>query len=61
MYIHLRNFIVFFGEDDVHQFKESYRLFFIEDDVIPLRDLIVFFFGEDDVHPFKESYRLLFW
>ena len=36
MYIHLRNLIVFFfDEDDVHPFKESYRLFFIEDDVHP--------------------------
>ena len=54
MYIHLRNLIVFFfGEDDIHPFKESYRLFFIEDDIHPLRDLIVFFFFEDDVRPFN--------
>ena len=46
MYIHLRNFIVLFGSDnvppfkesyhlfsldDVHQFKESYRLFSVDD------------------------------
>ena len=28
MYIHLRNFIVFYL-DDVHPFKESYRLVFV--------------------------------
>ena len=27
MYIHLRYLTVFLGEDDVHSFKESYRLF----------------------------------
>ena len=37
MYIHLRNFIVFFDFDDVHPFKESYRLFYW-DDVHPFKE-----------------------
>ena len=45
MYIHLRDIIVLFVEDDVHPFKESH---------------LRFFFVEDDVYPFKESYRRLF-
>ena len=42
--------------DDIHPFKESYRLFDL-DDVHPFKKSY-HLFDLDDVHPFKESYRL---
>ena len=59
MYTHLRSLIfVFFVEDDVYPFKESYRrLFLLRTMYIHLRNLIVVFFVEDNVHLFKESYH----
>ena len=61
MYIHFRNLIgfFFFCLDDVHPFKESYRLFFCLDDVHPFKESYRLF-CLDDVHLFKESYHLFF-
>ena len=59
IYIPLGNLIVFYL-DDVHLFKESYRLFSFWTMCIHLRNLIVFYL--DNVHPFKDFYRLFcFW
>ena len=46
MYIHLRNFIVLFSSNDVHPFKESYRLFSLND-VYPFKESYRLF-GVDD-------------
>ena len=70
------SYCLFFGDDDVHPFKEYYHLLllrtmnihlrnliivlFLRTMYIHLRNLIAVFFVEDDVHPFKESYRRLF-
>ena len=51
--IHLRDLVA-----DVHPFKESYRLFGL-DEVHPFKESY-HLFSLDDVHPSKESYRLFY-
>ena len=54
MYIHLRNFIVLFGSDDVHPFKESYRLFSL-DDVHPFKESYRLFSVDDYFRLLRKS------
>ena len=59
MYIHFGILSSFFFiEDDVHPLWNFIVFLFAEDDVHPLWNLIVFLFAEDDVHPFNTSEML---